>query len=31
LGFSMQKTESISVESFDIPMDFILTEKGFLN
>ena len=31
LGFSMQKTESISVDSFDIPMDFILTENGFLN
>ena len=31
LGFGMQKTESISVESFDIPMDFILTEHGFLN
>lgn len=31
LGFSMQKTESISVDSFDIPMDFILTEHGFLN
>jgi 5-formyltetrahydrofolate cyclo-ligase len=31
LGFSMQKTESISVDSFDISMDFILTENGFLN
>lgn len=31
LGFSMQKTESISVDSFDIPMEFILTENGFLN
>ena len=31
LGFSMQKTESISAESFDIRMDFILTENGFLN
>ena len=31
LGFGMQKTESISVDSFDIPMDFILTENGFLN
>ena len=31
LGFSMQKTESISVDSLDIPMDFILTEHGFLN
>ena len=31
LGFSIQKTDSINAESSDIPMDFILTENGFLN
>ena len=31
LGFSIQKAESIRAESFDIRMDFILTEDGFLN